>query len=109
LSLSKTLRLALEDRGHELNLAFDGKSGLDKVGANPDLILLDIMLPDLSGIEILKKIKANKTTQDIPVIIMTNLADQGTISKIMAAGGKDYFVKSDWPLDDLVKKIEAKI
>ncbi len=109
LSLSKILSKELESRGHEVILSTDGKSALKKISENFDLILLDIMLPDVSGIEILKKIKSMKENQDVPVIVLTNLADQLTISKILNAGGKDYFVKSDWPVNDLVDKITAKI
>ncbi len=109
LSLSRILSKALESEGYEVILASEGRSGLNKAADEPDLILLDLMLPDISGIDILKKLKSAKKTEDIPVIILTNLADQGTISKILRAGGKDYFIKSDWPIEDLVKKIKSKI
>ena len=65
------------------------------------------MLPDTDGIAILKKLKADKKTDDIPVIVLTNLGDKETVSKILAAGGKEYLVKADWNINDIVEKIKS--
>ncbi|MFA6255118.1 MAG: response regulator [Patescibacteria group bacterium] len=106
--LSKMLSRALEAKGHEVILANDGKEGLNKAKTElPNLIVLDIMLPDSDGIEILKQLKADAKTVDIPVIVSTNLGDQATISRILDAGGKEYLVKADWGIDEVVKKIEG--
>jgi len=109
-SLSKMFSKALEAKGYEVILASDGKGGLNKAKTNlPDLIVLDIMLPDSDGIEILKALKADSNTSDIPVVISTNLGDQTTVSRILEAGGKEYLVKSDWGIDEIVEKIEASL
>jgi len=107
--LAKMLARALEDNKHEVLLAANGKEGLAKVADKPDFILLDIMLPDTDGVTILKQLKENPETDDIPVVVATNLGDEATISSIMDAGGKEYIVKSDWSINDVVKKIEENL
>ncbi len=107
--LAKILARALEYNKHEVSLAASGRGGLAKAQAQPDLIVLDIMLPDSDGIEILKKLKADEKTNGIPVIVLTNLGDKETISRILDAGGKEYLLKADWSLDEVVKKIEANL
>ena len=106
-ALIKNLEMALKS-DYEVSAAVNGQEGLRKAkGETPDLILLDVMLPDTDGIEILKKLKADKKTDDIPVIVLTNLSDKETVSKILAAGGKEYLVKADWNINDIVEKIKS--
>lgn len=103
--LSKGLSSVLRD-SFEVIVAATGQEALDQLKKiKPDLILLDVLLPDKSGIEILQEIKANDDTSLIPVVVLTNLSDQQTVSKILEAGGKDYLVKSDWSLDEINQKI----
>ena len=108
-SLMKNLKLAI-DGDYKVVTSLSGVEGLAKAKRElPDLILLDIMLPDMDGIEILKELKADEKTDRIPIIVMTNLGDQITISKILDAGGTEYLVKSDWSIDDIVKKVEQTL
>lgn len=108
-SLAKNLQLALESE-YEVFVSNTGKDGLTMAQVKkPDLILLDIMLPDMDGIEILKKLKSDENTNDIAVVISTNLADKAVVSRILAAGGREYIVKTDWSLDDIVRKISTII
>ena len=104
--LMKNLQLALAEDFEVIGSA-NGREGLNKAKQeNPDLILLDIVLPDLDGIEVLKVLKADNQTDDIPVIVLTNLSDQATISKILDVGGTEYLVKSDWTIDEVVTKVK---
>jgi len=108
-ALIKNLELALRDE-FEVLAATTGGEGIKKAKTEkPDLILLDIMLPDQDGDEVLKELKKGKETDDIPVIIMTNLGNRETISKILDAGGKEYIVKSDWSIGQIVEKIKANL
>ena len=94
---------------YELDFAQTGKQGLEKAQNIPDLIMLDINLPEISGVEILKHLKKDEKTADIPVLVLTNLSDEETVSKIIKAGGKDYMVKADWSVEDIAKKIQELI
>ncbi|OGY43484.1 MAG: hypothetical protein A3J62_00985 [Candidatus Buchananbacteria bacterium RIFCSPHIGHO2_02_FULL_38_8] len=106
MALINNLTFALSDEFEVLS-ATTGAEGLRKARKEkPDLVLLDIMLPDKSGIEILQELKKDEATNDIKVVVMTNLGDKETISKILQAGGKDYLVKADWSIDDIAKKIK---
>jgi PAS domain S-box-containing protein len=84
----------LEEAGYQVLAARDGESGLQKVQfARPDLILLDVVLPGIDGFETCRRLKADKTTKDIPVIFMTILGNTADKVKGFAAGGVDYIAK----------------
>ena len=94
----------------EVLSATSGKEGFRKAKKEiPDLILLDLMLPDADGAEILKELKTDEDTNAIPVVVLTNLSDKETVSKIIAAGGKEYLVKADWSINEVVNKIKASL
>ena len=75
----------------------------------PDLVVLDIKLPDIEGTEVLHQLTSDPTTEGIPVIVLTNLNDQHTVSGIIAAGGREYLVKTDWSLHEIAEKIKEMI
>lgn len=101
------LEQALKDN-HEVMTVASGKEGLERVRSHqPDLVILDVMLPDLNGIEILKEINNDETIITSNVVILTNLSDQETVSKVIAAGGREYLVKTDLALAEIVEKIES--
>ena len=71
----------------------------------PDLALLDIMMPKLDGLGVLWELKSNADTAKIAVVVLTNIGDVETISKIVEAGATDYLLKSDQSIDEVVKKV----
>jgi len=101
----------LEHDGFKVNLAFNGEEGLAAVKKErPDLILLDVMMPKMNGIDTLKALKADKSTKDIPAIILTNLGDNSEdVEKCKALGAADYLVKANVSLPQLVEKIRQYI
>jgi DNA-binding response OmpR family regulator len=108
-ALIKNLELALEE-DYEILSAITGQEGLRKAKKEkPDLILLDVMLPDMDGMEVLKNLRIDEETDDIPIIVLTNLGDKETISRIIQSGGKEYLVKADWSIDDIVNKIKTTL
>ena len=70
-----------------------------------DLILLDIMLPHMNGLDILKKIKADSRYKDVPVILLTNLGQDNIIKEAFALGAKDYVIKASYTPDQIVEKV----
>ncbi len=88
-------------------LAKNGDEGLSfAVDEKPDVILLDILLPgDKNGLDVLTELKDGKATKAIPVMIMSNLADDATISEGMALGAEGYFTKSQFNPDDVVRNV----
>lgn len=74
-----------------------------------DLLLLDMMLPDSDGIEILKKIRADEALKELPVIIMTNLSQEAVIQDAKNLGALDYVIKSQISPDEMVMKVSATL
>lgn len=96
----------LDPLEYEVIKAADGKRGLALAkSARPNLILLDVIMPDADGYEILQKLKASKLVKKIPVIILSNLGQVEEISRGMKLGAIDFIVKSDVVPDE----VEAKI
>ena len=93
----------------EIAIAVDGQDTLDKVTSfEPDLILLDIMMPKLSGFEVCKQLKENPQTRSIMILMVTALNELGDIERAVAAGTDDFLSK---PVNkiELVKRVENMI
>lgn len=91
---------------HEVITARDGEEGLELMEKEqPDLVLLDIMMPKMSGLEMLERIKANPATRSVPVVILTNLAGEEEQARALELGAVAYIVKSN---NDPIK-ISAKV
>ncbi|MDB5188617.1 MAG: Alkaline phosphatase synthesis transcriptional regulatory protein PhoP, two-component system, OmpR [Candidatus Nomurabacteria bacterium] len=75
----------------------------------PDIILLDIMLPDIDGYSVLKNLKADEKTKAVPVIVFSNLSSDQDIKKMTEAGAAAFMIKSNFTLDEVVEKIHSLI
>lgn len=88
------LKAQLKPYPYELDFAYDGEAALKKIqAAPPDLVLLDLMMPKISGYEVCKAIKQNKETQFIPVIVITALSELDDKIKAIELGADDFLVK----------------
>ncbi len=97
----------LEKDGFVVSMAGNGQEGLAQVASNiPDLIILDLMLPIMSGFDVLKTLKADDTTKHIKVIVFSNLGEESDIKTCLDLGANDYLVKANFTLDELVEKIK---
>jgi CheY-like chemotaxis protein len=98
---------------YEVEIATNGEEALEKVRAaaeKPSLILLDIMMPKMNGLEALDKLKANPDTQKIPVVMLTNLAGQQDAEEALLKGAVKYIIKSEYEpkqVVDMVKEVLA--
>lgn len=95
---------------------FDVKNAVDATAAfaalaerKPAIVLLDLILPEVSGFEILQRIKADPKNKDVPVIILSNLGQKEDTDKAMALGAKDFMVKANFTLDEITAKVRATI
>jgi len=108
--LAKMLIRTLESHGYEIVVASNGKEGLMKASqGDADLILLDIMLPDIDGFDLLETIKKDDKAKKTPVIIMSNLGQPEDIQQGRSLGAVDYLVKSDLSLDEVVEKVRKRL
>lgn len=99
----------LKSENFHLTCALDGKTGLEKAKEKPIMILLAQMLPDISGNEVLKLLKSDDITKNIPVVILSNLSDQERISEALDLGAIEYIIKYLVSAEDLAKKIRKII
>ncbi|MDA1334641.1 MAG: response regulator [bacterium] len=106
--LQKTYKEWFTEEGADVISAENGKEGLEKLaGANDiDLIILDIMMHEMTGTEMLEVLNKDDRWKSIPVIVLTNLSeDQDEIHRTLKLGAKDYLIKSNTSLKDLTVKI----
>ena len=86
----------LSVRGYQVAVAGDGLEAVAKIGSEmPDLILLDVMMPKLSGMKVLEAVRANAKTKSIPVVMFTNLANEADAKRAKELGVSKYLIKSD--------------
>lgn len=110
LDLLEVLRNKFTIEQFEVAQAPDGKVGLEEALRNhPDLILLDIVMPVMDGMSMLKKLREDSWGKDVPVILLTNLSDEKKVAEGLKHGVYDYLVKADWNISDVVKKVKSKL
>lgn len=103
--LGETIQLAIEEQGCDVQLFKNGEEAVEAIDKQqPDLLLLDLLMPKKDGIYVLQHMKGKKYT--FPVVILSNLSGDMTPEKCFALGAKDYLVKSDMDEEDLWPRIQ---
>jgi DNA-binding response OmpR family regulator len=96
----------LSSEGHEVEIAKDGVEGLKKVAEfKPDLVLLDILMPNKDGFETLKEMRADESSKEIPVLLLTNVDEQSKVEEGLKLGATDYIVKFQQTPNQVVEEI----
>ena len=109
-ALQKTFGDILGKEGYDMISALDGEIGLKLAKSKkPDLILLDLVLPKVHGFEVLKELKSDPGTKDIPIIVLTNLETIEDVNKAIELGAKTYLVKTQYNLEEVVEKVKKAI
>jgi CheY-like chemotaxis protein len=109
-ALQKTFGDLLRKEGYQMVSALDGEQGLKlSKEIKPDLILLDLILPKIHGFEVLRQLKADPQTKDIPIIILTNLEGINDIDKAIELGATTYLVKAQYSLEEVLEKIKKAL
>jgi DNA-binding response OmpR family regulator len=99
------LKLTIDD--YDVVTAQSGQEGLDKANSEkPELIFLDIKMPGMDGFEVLKHLRANDATKDIPVVILSNFDEESMVEKGLALGANEYLIKSHFSPGSLSDKIQ---
>jgi CheY-like chemotaxis protein len=105
--LSLVLKGRLEKEGVEVKQAFNGKEALDYLRTDtPDLILLDLIMPQMSGFEFLESIRSDPQYSLIPVVVISNLGQESDIEKAKSLGVIEYYVKVRTSIDSLIGEIK---
>lgn len=105
--LRDLLARKLQDENLTVVLAVDGEEGVKKTEEEkPDLMLLDLILPGINGFDVLKKVKENPKTSDVPVIVLSNLGQKEDVERALSLGAKDYLIKANFTLEEIFEKIK---
>ncbi|MCA9388500.1 response regulator [Candidatus Berkelbacteria bacterium] len=106
--IAKALQLKLNHVGFEADIASDGQEALEVVDKGGyDLMILDLVMPRKDGFEVLEELSKKK--KHPPVIVATNLSQEEDLARAKKLGAKDYFVKADTPIADLVVQVEKNL
>jgi CheY-like chemotaxis protein len=102
--MARLYRKLFVSADYQVEVAAGGEEGLKQVEVyKPDLIILDIMMPKIHGLEVLERLKANPETKGIPVVVLTNLAGRANANEALGKGAEKYLVKSDYEPEEVVK------
>ena len=108
--LANLLEKKFTNAGYDIKVAKDGDTGLELIRTSkPDLVLLDMALPTISGIEVLERLSKDKGLPELPVIIISNSGQQVELDKAFELGVKDYLVKINFDPDELLDKVDMAL
>lgn len=96
----------LKKEGFDVDIASNGQEGLDKMHSeNPSLVLMDVMMPGVDGLEAIRRAKADDQTKKIPILVLSNLSDTNYAQQAVQDGAVDYFIKTEITPAQLVDKV----
>lgn len=105
--IAKMYQTKLNLEGFDVEVAENGAIGVEKIKSfGPDLVLLDIIMPEMDGFAVLEAIRDDDSINSTSVVVMSNLAQEDHLKRAKALGAKDYIVKSQFTPMDVVKKIK---
>lgn len=109
-TLSKALKNALKKEGYKVRVAGDGiecvKSTDEEI---PNLIILDLIMPRVDGVDTLRTLKDEEKTKNVPILVLTNYSESDKLSDVLSMGVTDYFTKSEHDLTDIVEKVQKML
>ena len=109
-SFRNVLKNKIVHEGFSVLVAKDGEEGLEiTIKEKPNLILLDVIMPKMNGIKMLKKLREDSWGKTVPVLLLSNDDDPEHIRETLKDDASDYLIKSDWKLEDIIKKIKETI
>ena len=106
--LRRAVEVALKKRGHTVLLAADGQEALDQARAHrPQLVLLDLLMPRLTGLDVLDALRADPATRDITVLILSNSSKELEMHAAERLGVAGYWIKANLSLQELCDRVES--
>ena len=108
--ISKAYQDGLGRAGFEVIAAYDGNEALNKIKSKkPNIILLDLIMPEKNGFEVLEEIKTDNDLKNIPIIILSNLGQASDIQKGRDLGANDYLIKSNFSIKEVIEKMKEYV
>lgn len=104
------LKAELSHEGYSVDAALSGEEGINKaITGMPDIIVLDLMLPEMSGFDVMERLNADEHTKNIPVLVVSNLADTEHVERGKQMGAVDYLVKTEHSLEKITQLLKKAI
>ncbi|MDP3971233.1 MAG: response regulator [bacterium] len=106
--LAKAYRHGLEKAGFDLVIASDGEEAVKKIKSEkPVLVLLDLVMPNKTGFQVLEEIHVDEEVNKIPIIVLSNLGQDSDVEKAQSLGAVDYMIKANITMSDIVAKVKT--
>jgi two-component system response regulator MprA len=108
MAIVQMYRTKFENEGYEVATAPDGAAGLDLIDTfQPDIILLDLMMPNMNGLDMLKQLRSQAAGRDAKVVVLTNMGDTETATKVYKMAADDYIVKAEMTPKQFADRVKA--
>lgn len=108
-TLAQIYKTNLESGGHKVSVIPDSEAVVQAKSQKPQLILLDILMPKVNGLDILRELKADPETSDIPVLLLTNVAENESIAKGLEYGAYGYLLKSETTPNAILSRVNRTL
>ncbi len=106
--LAKVFEEKFSKAHYDVKIASDGEVALNLAKSfDPDVIVLDLVLPKKNGFEVLSELKSEDSLKTIPVVVVSNLGEDEDIKRALSLGAVDYFVKAQHPINEIVSKVKT--
>lgn len=106
MAIVQMYRMKFEHEGYEVATAADGAGGLELIDSfDPDIILLDLMMPNMNGLEMLQKLRSQSKGQNAKVVVLTNMGDTETATRVYKMAADDYIVKAEMTPKQVAERI----
>jgi two-component system OmpR family response regulator len=108
MAIVQMYRMKFENEGYEVKTAPDGQSGLDLIeDFAPNVVLLDLMMPGMNGLDMLHKLRGQSGGRDVKVIVLTNMGDTETATRVYKMAADDYIVKAEMTPKQVAERVKA--
>lgn len=108
--LLRVLKEKFENAKFDVSTVADGERAMVVIReVQPDIVLLDLILPKKNGFEVLQEVKSDPKVKSIPVIVLSNLGQDEDIKKALQIGADDYIVKTQHPINEIIDKVKARL
>lgn len=108
-NIANIYKQKLTEGGHEPVIIADSEAVAQITTLRPDLVLLDILMPNVNGLDILREVKANAVTAGIPVLLLTNVAEDASIAQGLSFGAYGYLLKSETTPDQILPRVNMTL
>jgi DNA-binding response OmpR family regulator len=108
MAIVQMYRMKFEHEGYEVETAADGGGGLELISTfKPDVVLLDLMMPNMNGLDMLKQLRSQANGRDAKVIVLTNMGDTETATRVYKMAADDYIVKAEMTPKQVTERVQA--